>query len=92
MTIAPDKAEFVQLLQQGVSLRQAARYAGVARDTVARIARGHYIPGPIVGHRGKRLGRCPECGGLVLLPCLACQLRQTTDEPKEGNPSCQRSK
>ena len=29
------------------------------------------------------LGRCPECGRLIMLPCLACQLKATVEDTLE---------
>lgn len=27
--------------------------------------------------------RCPECGGMVKMPCLGCQIRKLTESKKE---------
>lgn len=32
------------------------------------------------------LGRCPECGRLIMLPCLACAVRETEMEFTEETP------
>jgi hypothetical protein len=68
----------------GLSQRAIAERTGVSRGTVSAIAQGKrpdYQPRnhstefgfiPPVG----RPARCPGCGGLVLMPCLACYLRR----------------
>ena len=33
-------------------------------------------------HDGE-LGRCPECGRLIMLPCLACRLKERDKESNE---------
>ncbi|MCR4413099.1 MAG: winged helix-turn-helix transcriptional regulator [Thermoguttaceae bacterium] len=84
--IAPSMVDEIRrLLSEGrLSQRAIARRTGISRGTVAAIASGRrpdyearrraagieYTP-----PRGKPV-RCPGCGGLVQMPCLACQLRQ----------------
>lgn len=77
-------AEVRRLLAEGrLSQRTIARWTGVSRGTVNAIAQGkrrgnerqreesrlEFTPplGPLL--------RCRECGGLVQMPCLLCQLR-----------------
>jgi len=70
-----------------LSQRRIARIVGISRATVNAIARGNYhdresreaarlreqpvFEGP--------LARCPGCGGMVLMPCLACRVQQLKD-------------
>lgn len=77
--------EVRRLLAQGrLSQRQIAKRTGVSRGTVAAIASGRRhtsgsrtpLPpeAPPGGYpRGKPV-RCPGCGALVQMPCLACWL------------------
>ena len=81
--------QVVELLQEGkLSQRGIAREVGVDRNTVRRLARGWrpgrrerklevdfgsaeiFFPDPVSDP-----ARCPGCGALVQLPCLACQIR-----------------
>jgi len=76
--------EIQDLLGGGkLSQREIARRVGVSRGTVNAIARGKRRdrtarrPHPVdrlVAPKGPPK-RCPTCGGLVTMPCLACQLR-----------------
>lgn len=77
-------AEIKRLLDQGeASQRKIARQTGASRGTVNAIALGKR---PDYGaSRRKRGGgfvvpggplvRCPGCGGMVQMPCLACRVR-----------------
>lgn len=75
--------EVRRLLAEGqLSQRQIARRTGISRGTVAAIASGRrrprYPPSPTSPGgfpRGKPV-RCPGCGALVQMPCLACWLRE----------------
>jgi len=75
--------EIRQLLAEGIlSQRAIAERIGVSRGTVSAIAQGkrrdypprsftneiHFMPpaGPPI--------RCPGCGGLAQMPCLACYI------------------
>ena len=68
-----------------LSNRAIARATGVSRDSVGRIRRGErpryeeLRPGGSVlgppGYKPDDASRCPGCGGLVALPCLACEIR-----------------
>lgn len=84
--IAPSVvAEVRRLLAEGrLSQRTIARRTGVSRGTVGAIATGRR---PDYDARRRAAGsdytppagkpvRCPGCGALVQMPCLACQLRQ----------------
>lgn len=93
--IAPSMVDEVRrLLSEGrLSQRAIARRTGISRGTVAAIASGRrpdyearrraagieYTP-----PRGKPV-RCPGCGALVQMPCLACQLRQRNHHGTHGN-------
>ena len=73
-----------RLLAEGnLSRRKIAAIVGISRSTVSAIATGDYVerlarrqprtdanPAP----RGP-LARCPECGGMVYMPCWACHVR-----------------
>ena len=74
--------EIRRLLKQGgLSQRAVARQVGVSRGTVDAIARGTR---PDYDARRAALDaftppsgtprRCPGCGRLVKMPCLACQI------------------
>ena len=80
-------AEDVRRLSRTESLsgRRIARKLGISRWAVQAILHDQwkpYIPkssiphsdGPIVEPHGP-FRRCVGCGGLVMMPCLACQLR-----------------
>lgn len=75
------------LVQGELSQRKIARRVGVSRGTVNAIARGRrpdyaarseqaaedFIP------PGGLRARCPGCGGMVQMPCLACHVRAIED-------------
>ncbi len=81
------------LLAEGnLSQRKIANQLGVSRGTVSAIACGKrhdytvrcrqrphddFAPtGPV--------RRCPECGAMVLMPCLACRIRAMKREGGRG--------
>jgi hypothetical protein len=84
--IAPEVVDRIrQMLDQGsLSQRGIARRLGVSRGTVNAIALGRRpdyedvrrrreadeVPAPSGPPR-----RCPGCGALVLMPCVACRVR-----------------
>lgn len=82
-------AEVKRLLATGaLSQRYIARLTGISRGTVGQIARGKRPdyprrppkpPKPVFEPGPPR--RCPRCGGMVLMPCLACRVREIVDEP-----------
>ena len=87
--IAPEVVDRIRrMLDQGeLSQRGIARRLGVSRGTVNAIAlarRPDYeaqwrreadeIPAPSGPPR-----RCPECGAMVLMPCVACGVRAIQD-------------
>jgi len=74
--------EIKRLLGEGrLSQRKIARRVGVSRGTVNAIARGKRPdhgprrPGDDSPFPSGRPARCPTCGGLVQMPCLACRVR-----------------
>jgi hypothetical protein len=87
-----------RLLRDGhLSQRKIAERLGVSRGTVNAIARGKRPDyrarkrGPeedFVGPRGP-LTRCPGCGAMVEMPCLACRVRaiqQSRRRPPSESP------
>ncbi len=82
--------EIREMLARGeLSQRQIARRVGVSRGTVHAMARGKRPDRPaprrsngrtFTPPRG-RFRRCPTCGGMVQMPCLACYLRSTRPGP-----------
>ena len=70
----------LELSEAGLSQRQVAATLKIARGTVRAVLRGtwagwsrHAAKSPRPAQAKPRLGRCPECGRRVLLPCRACQ-------------------
>ncbi|MCE9544122.1 MAG: hypothetical protein K8T25_01150 [Planctomycetia bacterium] len=60
------------------SQREIARRTGVSRPSIAAIANGTRViqpPRPI-DEPAYPAQRCADCGGLVVMPCLACLLRR----------------
>jgi hypothetical protein len=88
--IAPSVVQEVKrLLAEGrYSQRKIARITGVSRGTVGAIASGKrpdYPPraSDAEGELEEPTGpprRCPECGGLVYMPCRLCHARQVVAE------------
>jgi DNA-binding XRE family transcriptional regulator len=74
-----------QMLAEGrLSQRAIAVRTGISRGTVSAIAQGkrrdypaRYAPGDalFVPPAGRHV-RCPGCGALAQMPCLACYLRR----------------
>ena len=67
------------LLKQGkMSQRQIAKHIGVSRGTVQAVAKGKRtltIAKTVSWVAPTGLPkRCPQCGGHVRMPCLACQI------------------
>lgn len=71
-----------EMLAGGLNAREVAAMTGCARTTIQRIASGkrkdrtHRDP---VGHFNVRSSvhrRCPECGGMVLMPCMECRIER----------------
>ena len=80
--------EVMRLLDAGQhSQRQIAKITGVSRIVIYRIASGKRALRPVTENtdwgedRYKRpFERCPICGGLVQLPCIACIVKRL-DKP-----------
>ncbi len=80
------------LREKRYSQRKIAFRLGVSRGTVNSIARGRrpdYSLRDTEKEAERRLippsgmpRRCPICGALVLMPCLACQIRATMKRQK----------
>jgi hypothetical protein len=72
-----------QLAEQQVSQRTISQQVGISRDSVRRILQGKVNPKARESPFGSLSlpndrsppRRCPRCGGLVHMPCLACSLR-----------------
>jgi len=73
------------LIEKGLSQRNVAHLTGVSRGTIHAIAAGKR---PDYELRGRSFDadfsppdgppcRCPECGGMVHMPCLLCRVRAT---------------
>lgn len=91
--LAPQRVALVErLLAEGrLSQRKIARLTGVSRATVGEIAAGRRRP---VRQPARDLtdadelnrgvpARCPDCGGLVYLPCRLCRVRQVARREQE---------
>jgi hypothetical protein len=85
--IAPELVQRVErLLAEGrLSQRNIAKLTGVSRGSVGAIAAGRRPDYEALRRRRqeqeppKRTGppqRCPDCGAMVLMPCLACELKR----------------
>ncbi|MDY0165893.1 MAG: hypothetical protein RBS80_05070 [Thermoguttaceae bacterium] len=83
--LTPEMVEQIRkLLATGrMSRRGVARRLRVSRGTVDAIARGRrpdyaanrrQLPAGVDSPAGP-LERCPGCGGMVRMPCLACRVR-----------------
>ncbi len=83
----PDEkiAEIRRLLHESpLSQRQIAQQLGVSRGTVNAVATGRLrrrlqsefaAPPPDPLHPTEPPQRCPTCGALVYMPCVACRVR-----------------
>lgn len=68
------------LTHEKLSHRKVAKLTGVSRRTIADIASGEWFD-RYARRNAKRqgqpaLGRCPNCGALVRLPCRACEVKR----------------
>lgn len=65
-------------IASGASLYSIAKKYQVGNDTLARIRDGsHHLQDA----QTEVYARCPDCGGLVLLPCRACIVRASCSKP-----------
>jgi hypothetical protein len=86
MRLQPSQIQLVrQLARQRVSQRNISRQVGISRDSVRRILGGQVALSPPLKKRTvyppppnwrTPARRCPQCGGLVHMPCLACGVRR----------------
>ncbi len=98
--LAPEKVEQIRrLLAEGNhSQRRIARMLGVSRGTVLAIAnnrRPDYEALRRARQEEEELAlmqfsgpprRCPECGGKVYMPCLACRARRWAEKHQRNRP------
>jgi hypothetical protein len=82
--LAPGVVDEIRSLLASESFSQGeiARRLGVSRGTVNAIATGRRTAEPARPSAGEDFTygqgpprRCPGCGGLVQMPCLACRVR-----------------
>jgi hypothetical protein len=67
-------SQIEQLLATGHSQRKIARLAGVSRNTVATVA-DRLSHAQTAAEEALSPTRCPNCGGMVYLPCRLCSVR-----------------
>lgn len=73
--------EVKRLLSLGLSQREVERRSGVSRAVVQRVASGKRKdrvvkpPEPWEVDWTGEVGKCPECNAKVMLPCMACIIR-----------------
>lgn len=98
--LAPEKVQQIrQMLAEGkYSQRRIARMLGVSRGTVLAIAnnrRPDYEALRRARQEQQELAlvqfsgpprRCPDCGGKVYMPCLACQARRWAEKDGRTRP------
>ena len=70
----------LELRRKGLSIRQIVASTGLSRSSISRISRSAEGTLP----NARPLGRCPTCGAMVRLPCLACSLRAADARRKEA--------
>lgn len=67
-----------KLHTEGFSQRQISRRTGFARETVRRVLKGRHRrlgQAEAAEPQAGEVARCRDCGGLVMMPCLACRVR-----------------
>lgn len=79
------------LLAAGLTQREIERRTGVARNTIAKIARGTR-PDYEARRREREaramlqeagpVERCPGCGAKVQMPCLACRINSMLEQKR----------
>lgn len=70
------------LLAAGTTYQEIRRRCHVSNGAIADIAHGRWCRSaraPEPGPRTGRVDRCPTCGRLIRLPCLACEVRPVDD-------------
>ncbi len=97
--IGPAVIEEIQrLLAEGnLSRRKIAKVMRVSRGTVAAVASGRRLPRDLPPPPKRQfklprgpVRRCPECGGMVMLPCLACRIRKLNSRLPDRYPAATR--
>jgi hypothetical protein len=74
--------EIRELAAQGLSQRAIARKTRHCRPTIAgvlansAIHRLHFMPQGLDALKYNSPARCPGCGRLIQLPCLACRIER----------------
>jgi predicted transcriptional regulator len=63
-----------------LTLREIARLHGISRESVRKISKSEE---KTVEPLNREFRRCPECGGMVILPCLACGLKKNLEFTKK---------
>ena len=83
--IALEMVEEIRRLLEAdqLSQRQIADRVGVSRGTVNAIAAGRGSHGDRVPRPSGPPRRCPGCGGLVQMPCVACGVRAILRRQRE---------
>lgn len=70
-----DDIAFIQsLIGKGLSDRDIARRTKYSRNTIAKVRNGSAKPTtPLPGlFNDQPYERCPQCGGMVQMPCRSC--------------------
>ena len=88
-----------KLLAEGeLSQRKIAKKVGVSRGTVASVASGRRPDYEQLRHKRQQdqqplplgpLARCPECGGMVYMPCRLCEMRSRRADAPQRSPNAQ---
>lgn len=86
--------EIQEMLASGkFTKREIGRRMNVSHSTITRIESGKRQPRRPAARTTQRSGdhdfespprRCPDCGGLVYMPCLLCDARLYQDRQKVG--------
>lgn len=76
---APLKLKVMEMIADGISSNAIARQTGVSKGVVSKVRRGliwtvRDDPIEEVLSSGET-GRCPGCGHMVWLPCVACNMK-----------------
>jgi hypothetical protein len=83
ISVALEKRVRSLLAEGTLSQRSIARLTGLSRSSIGGIARGNRRAFIAAGvddgvkffSTSQSPQRCPECGGLVYMPCHACRIR-----------------
>ena len=91
--IAPELVDEVRrLLAEGIyGYREIAQRTGVSRGSVGAIATGKRREHVVVARQLEEPAgpprRCPGCGGMVLMPCLLCRVRDEAGDRRRAFPN-----